>query len=88
MPKKKTHSGTKKRFKVTGSGKLLRQQRQPPPPARAQAEHAAPAGWPARPRSSPADAKRDQEAARPLTVRPPAAHDPSDADDEEYQWHA
>jgi len=23
MPKNKTHSGTKKRFKVTGSGKLL-----------------------------------------------------------------
>ena len=26
MPKKKTHSGAKKRFKVTGSGKLLREQ--------------------------------------------------------------
>ena len=26
MPKMKTHSGTKKRFKVTGSGKLRRQQ--------------------------------------------------------------
>ena len=25
MPKMKTHSGTKKRVKVTGSGKLLRQ---------------------------------------------------------------
>jgi len=25
MPKQKTHSGTKKRVKVTGSGKLLRQ---------------------------------------------------------------
>jgi large subunit ribosomal protein L35 len=25
MPKNKTHSGTKKRIKVTGSGKLLRQ---------------------------------------------------------------
>ena len=24
MPKQKTHSGTKKRFKVTGTGKLLR----------------------------------------------------------------
>ena len=24
MPKTKTHSGTKKRFKLTGSGKLLR----------------------------------------------------------------
>ena len=24
MPKQKTHSGAKKRFKVTGSGKLLR----------------------------------------------------------------
>ena len=26
MPKNKTHSGAKKRLKVTGSGKLLRQQ--------------------------------------------------------------
>ena len=26
MPKMKTHSGTKKRFRVTGSGKLMRQQ--------------------------------------------------------------
>ncbi len=26
MPKQKTHSGAKKRFKVTGSGKLLREQ--------------------------------------------------------------
>jgi large subunit ribosomal protein L35 len=25
MPKMKTHSGAKKRFKVTGSGKILRQ---------------------------------------------------------------
>jgi large subunit ribosomal protein L35 len=26
MPKQKTHSGTKKRFKVTGSGKIMKQQ--------------------------------------------------------------
>ena len=26
MPKQKTHSGTKKRFKVTGTGKLKKQQ--------------------------------------------------------------
>jgi large subunit ribosomal protein L35 len=26
MPKNKTHSGTKKRIKVTGSGKLMREQ--------------------------------------------------------------
>ena len=26
MPKQKTHSGAKKRFKVTGSGKLVKQQ--------------------------------------------------------------
>ncbi|MBK0869404.1 MAG: 50S ribosomal protein L35 [Saccharopolyspora sp.] len=26
MPKNKTHSGTKKRFRVTGSGKLRREQ--------------------------------------------------------------
>ncbi len=26
MPKKKTHSGAKKRFRVTGSGKLMREQ--------------------------------------------------------------
>ena len=27
MPKQKTHSGAKKRFKVTGSGKLTHEQR-------------------------------------------------------------
>jgi large subunit ribosomal protein L35 len=26
MPKNKTHSGTKKRFRITGSGKVMRQQ--------------------------------------------------------------
>ena len=26
MPKNKTHSGSKKRFKVTGSGKLMKEQ--------------------------------------------------------------
>ena len=26
MPKNKTHSGAKKRFRVTGSGKLMREQ--------------------------------------------------------------
>ncbi|KQO63101.1 50S ribosomal protein L35 [Curtobacterium sp. Leaf261] len=26
MPKQKTHSGSKKRFKVTGTGKLMKQQ--------------------------------------------------------------
>ena len=26
MPKNKTHSGSKKRFKVTGSGKVMREQ--------------------------------------------------------------
>jgi large subunit ribosomal protein L35 len=26
MPKQKTHSGSKKRFKVTGSGKVMKQQ--------------------------------------------------------------
>lgn len=26
MPKQKTHSGAKKRFKVTGTGKIMRQQ--------------------------------------------------------------
>ena len=25
MPKQKTHSGAKKRFKITGSGKLMKQ---------------------------------------------------------------
>ena len=26
MPKQKTHSGTKKRFRITGSGKIMREQ--------------------------------------------------------------
>ena len=32
MPKKKTHSGTEKRVKVTGNGKLCTQQPEAPPP--------------------------------------------------------
>ena len=36
MPKNKTHSGTKKRVKVTGSGKLLTPARRHAPPPRAQ----------------------------------------------------
>ena len=37
MPKQKTHSGAKKRFKVTGTGKILRRRRdaEPPPGAKA-----------------------------------------------------
>ena len=42
MPKKKTHSGAKKRFKVTGSGKILREHAGSAP-ARAQVEPPAPA---------------------------------------------
>ena len=34
MPKQKTHSGAKKRFKVTGTGKLLRRKGRAEPPAR------------------------------------------------------
>ena len=37
MPKMKTHSGAKKRFKLTGTGKLMRRAGQPPAPAGAQA---------------------------------------------------
>ena len=37
MPKNKTHSGASKRFKITGSGKVLREQRRQAPPPRAQA---------------------------------------------------
>ena len=39
MPKNKTHTGTKKRVKVTGTGKLLREQTRQAPPARGQVEH-------------------------------------------------
>ena len=52
MPKMKTHSGIKKRVKVTGSGKLVRQKagmrlnlEKKPSTIRA--------GWPARPRCRP-----------------------------------
>ena len=34
MPKMKTHRGAAKRFKITGTGKILRRQREPRPPAR------------------------------------------------------
>ena len=42
MPKNKTHSGMKKRVKVTGSGKLLHRARRQAPPARAQVVDAHP----------------------------------------------
>ena len=38
MPKQKTHSGAKKRFKVTGSGKLMKQQAEPSPQPRGQVQ--------------------------------------------------
>ena len=31
MPKNKTHSGAKKRFRITGSGKVMREQTNPRP---------------------------------------------------------
>ena len=54
MPKMKTHSGAKKRFRVTGTGKVMREQAnrrhllehkssQPHPPARRHDEVVAPA---------------------------------------------
>ena len=53
MPKNKTHSGIKKRVKVTGTGKLLRRAGRQAPPARAQASAAAPGASPAPTRGSP-----------------------------------
>ena len=58
MPKMKTHSGAKKRFRVTGSGKVMREQRQPPPPARGASPPRAPAGWRSDVERSPADVKK------------------------------
>ena len=58
MPKNKTHSGTKKRFKVTGSGKLRARARQQAPPARAQVLASARAASAWTPTSRQADVPR------------------------------
>ena len=62
MPKMKTHSGPSKRFRLTGTGKVMRR--------RANRNHllehksaGSPAGWPGRSELAPADRKEDQEAA-------------------------
>ena len=57
MPKMKTHSGASKRFRLTGTGKVMRRRGQSRPPARAQAEHANPPLKPEVP-VSPADLKK------------------------------
>ena len=67
MPKQKTHSGAKKRFKVTGSGKLMKQQAGHAPQPRGQVEppHASP-----EPGAGPGPGRRQgrQEAPRPLSA--------------------
>ena len=45
MPKMKTHSGTKKRFRLTRHRQGPARAGQPPPPARGQVLDAGPAGW-------------------------------------------
>ena len=68
MPKQKTHSGAKKRFKITGSGKIMKQQ--------AGMRHNLEGKSSKRTRRlnqdqvlSKADAKVSQEASRPLSAR-------------------
>ena len=58
MPKNKTHSGTKKRFRLTGSGKVMRQQANRRHLLRAQALHAHPPPWPLDVETSSADVKK------------------------------
>ena len=58
MPKNKTHSGTAKRVKVTGGGKLLRQHANRRHQLEHKSEHAAPVGWTGTTEIAPADVKR------------------------------
>ena len=86
MPKKKTHSGAKKRFQVTGSGKLMREQAnrrhylevkssQPHPPAAR------------RRRRRRRRRQEDQAPARHLSrLSPSPEHD--EADQGALPWHA
>lgn len=72
MPKQKTHSGASKRFKISGSGKVLRERGRPPPPPGAQALDADPqAGRDGRAR--PRRRQEDQEASRQVIALPPGA---------------
>ena len=68
MPKNKTHSGTAKRVKITGTGKLRRQQ------TRLRHRLEVKSSTVTRRQSgtvaiAPADVKRVKKAARPLTLR-------------------
>ena len=58
MPKNKTHSGTKKRFRLTGTGKVMREQANRRHLARGQVLDAAPAGWRPTSVASSADVKK------------------------------
>ena len=58
MPKNKTHSGAKKRFRLTGSGKVMRSSGGQAPPARAQVLAATPAASTGEVVLAPADVKR------------------------------
>jgi large subunit ribosomal protein L35 len=91
MPKQKTHSGAKKRFKVTGSGKVMREQAnrrhllesktskaRPPSPA------TSPSPPPTPRRSSACSAADPPHPGRP----PPSPLSPRTTPQGEITWHA
>ena len=58
MPKMKTHSGAAKRFRLTGTGKVMRRRANREPPARAQVVHAGRGGSASEVALAPADARK------------------------------
>ena len=78
MPKNKTHSGTKKRVRVTGSGKLLSQHADTRHQLEHKPSHPHPAARPAPTEVVRRRRQARQEAARPLTApadpTPPPGH--------------
>ena len=91
MPKQKTHSGAKKRFKVTGSGKLMRERANKRGTSSRSSPAGAPVASPAPPRARARRHQEGQEASRPLSADPPTSiagpvrpvHEAG-----EHPWHA
>jgi len=70
MPKQKTHSGAKKRIKITGSGKLLREHAG----KRHLLERKSSKLTRRHDRGRPVGCQEDEEAPRPLGPSPPPVH--------------
>ena len=83
MPKMKTHRGAAKRFKVTGTGKIMRRKANRAPPAREEAHRSARVARP------PGRGHRRRQEARRAPARPRLIthhHAQSPRDDQEPRW--